>query len=376
MDHADLYSPGFNSLDCGFFKPSPFELHAYAELSFPEPEADFNEAVTKRSLSSSFASSVFPFGLLSPADSIQTDADINEEPFDYGHEFTRPVNEAEYHTFSHGTLSSSLGSPVSNFPEQEVGQLFSCKFPRCGSPPFKKMCDFKVHLKGHAHEVLDKWTGSQPRRCSWPSCPSKALFKSPRMLMTHLENIHISPLLCNYPNCTHRTPFRSNFDLKRHLRTHSGEQGRFQCPYLECEKDPKVFVRKDKWLNHLRSSHSGDTCPLNHCEAGSKEGFQSQAETVEHIKKLHGNFECGIGSCGSGSRSRFTEFELLKHLEITHGLQYADIASARNVAKLASDRTVRSKDVPECDDCSCCRKHVREFDPASGYGFHGSQFIR
>lgn len=135
-------------------------------------------------------------------------------------------------------------------------------------------------------------------------------------------------------------------------------------------------MRKDKWLNHLRSRHCGDACPLNHCEAGCKGDFQSQAEVVEHIKKFHGSFECGIGSCSAESRSRFSEFDLLKHLEIAHGMQYSDIGSARNVAKLAADRTVRSKDVPLFEDCICCQKGARELNREGGRAVTGTPNIR
>ncbi|PVH85994.1 hypothetical protein DL98DRAFT_567863 [Cadophora sp. DSE1049] len=351
MDQANSWTFGFDSLDCITLEPSPFGLYAYAELGNNILEADLDKAVTD-----SYASS---FDATSPTDSITTDACIFDEPVDHHHDMFHPTTEAEQYTFSLGFRSRLPGSPVSFLPGQPLEQLLRCNYSGCTSAPFRKMCDFKSHLKNHAVQVLGNWTGSQPCRCSWPKCPSKALFKSPRMLQSHLENIHVSPLLCSFPNCIHRTPFRSNFDLKRHLRTHSGEQGHFHCPYPNCEKDPKVFVRKDKWLNHLRSSHSGDTCPLNHCSAAGKGAFQSQAEIVEHIKKSHGNFECGIGSCSSGSRSRFTESELLNHLEIAHEMQYNDIGSARNVAKLASDRTVRSKDVHACQDCSCCRKSMQ-----------------
>ncbi|CZT43852.1 uncharacterized protein RSE6_03947 [Rhynchosporium secalis] len=126
------------------------------------------------------------------------------------------------------------------------------------------------------------------------------------------------------------------------------------------KRTPRSSYAETNGLNHLRSSHSGDACPLSHCEAGDQSHFQSQDEIVEHIKKSHGLFECGIGSCSSASRSRFTDFELLKHFEIAHGMQYDDIGSAGNVAKLAVDRTVRSWDVPACEDCICCRKDNKQ----------------
>lgn len=257
-------------------------------------------------------------------------------------------------------------APVTHPPKQSTAPGLRCKYHGCKSGTFQAMCDLKLHHKEHSSQVLAKWKEGQP--CGWPKCHSKAVFKSPRMLQTHLDNIHVNPLLCSVKSCTHKFPFRSNYDLKRHMRTvHSAAQGMlFVCPYLECEKEPKEFVRKDKWLNHLRTCHESDTCPLNHCDAGKRDGLLSQVEIVEHIQKCHGYYECGLGSCSLQPQSKFAEFELLKHLELKHGVPFGDLGAARNAAKLASDRTVRSKDVTDCVDCVCCERLVKQAADVGG----------
>jgi hypothetical protein len=151
-------------------------------------------------------------------------------------------------------------------------------------------------------------------------------------------------------------PFRSNYDLNRHVQTiHYGQKGlQFQCPFPECGDFPKTFVRKDKWLNHLRSGHENSTCPLNHCEAGTT---AAHFKLVEHIKNSHGNFECGLGSCIRQPASRFAKFELMRHLEFHHGIQEGDINTAQNAAIQARDRTVKLENLPRLmswRDCRLC----------------------
>jgi hypothetical protein len=220
------------------------------------------------------------------------------------------------------------------------------------------MCDFKSHLKDHSADVLLRWKEKQPWQCLWAGCKSKAVFRYVHVLQAHLDNIHVNPLVCAVRNCSHQTPFRSNYDLKRHMRTaHSGEQDlQIFCPYPNCDKDPKSFVRKDKWLSHIRSCHQGDSCPLHHCDFVQKDRASGQAGVVEHIKKFHGNYECGIGSCRNEPQSRFAEFELLKHLELHHGIAPNDITAAGNAARASLNHTIKSKDIQShYGDCKYCR---------------------
>ncbi|KAF8863228.1 hypothetical protein BDZ45DRAFT_722642 [Acephala macrosclerotiorum] len=246
---------------------------------------------------------------------------------------------------------------------QPLDHKLQCTYHGCTSRSFQTMCDLKSHLRDHSTEVLRRWEETQPCRCPWSgNCKSKAVFKSRRILQTHLENVHITPLVCTVSGCSYRKPFRSNYDLKRHTLTahahvQSGEdssQGLI-CPYPKCDRAPKIFVRKDKWLNHIRTCHEEADCPLNHCKAGGRDGFLTQDDVVKHIRRDHGKFECAIGSCASQAPSRFAEFELLKHLELHHGLPHGDIDAARSAAKMATGRTVTHRHISSnwlnCEDC-------------------------
>ncbi|KAL3422432.1 zinc finger protein zic 4 [Phlyctema vagabunda] len=240
-----------------------------------------------------------------------------------------------------------------------------CHFTECPSGPFETAFDFKVHLKQHSEKICDADTAAaRPRRCPWPRCCSKALFKTRTQLQTHLDNIHVSPLQCTEAGCTHRTPFRSKYDLKRHVQTmHDGKrEPQYACPYVGCRATTRTFARKDKWLMHLRSAHlfaEHPRCPLNHCSVGRDDGIASQHELVKHIMKRHGSssYECAIGSCGAQRSSRFDDFMLYRHLESCHGMCDRDIATARNAATLESDRTVKMAQLrtPESYiDCTEC----------------------
>lgn len=253
------------------------------------------------------------------------------------------------------TPSASEGPTPCRTPCQKTERVL-CHYVGCTSTPFRTTCDLKVHLKSHLHETLNQWSDGPKQHCNWPNCTSKAMFKSKKALQTHLENIHIDPLLCPETNCTYRGPFRSNYDLQRHIRSiHHGEKEvQFQCPFPECGDFPKTFIRRDKWLNHLRSGHDDSACPLNHCEAWAA---GTQSKLVEHIKNSHGNFECGLGSCMSQPASRFAKFELMRHLEFHHGIQHGDINTAQNAAIHARDRTVRLENLPKMmswKDCWLC----------------------
>ena len=72
----------------------------------------------------------------------------------------------------------------------------------------------------------------------------------------------------------------------------------------------------------------------------------------------------------------FTDSDLLDHLEIAHEMQYDDIESARNIAKLASNRTVQWQHVRDCHDCSCCSKSTQVQNRAPGEEGAKSSSIR
>jgi hypothetical protein len=181
---------------------------------------------------------------------------------------------------------------------QPPDHKLQCNYHNCTAQPFQKLCDFKAHLRNHSVDVLRRWEEEQPCRCPWSgNCKSKAIFKSRRILQNHLDNVHITPLVCTVSGCPYRKPFRSNYDLKRHMLTaHSSENSSqfLLCPYPKCDRDPKTFVRKDKWLIHIATCHEGTECPINHCKAGRIHDISTHEDLMKHIREEHGSKNPGF----------------------------------------------------------------------------------
>lgn len=76
------------------------------------------------------------------------------------------------------------------------------------------------------------------------------------------------------------------------LTAHASENTATQflhCPYLQCDRDLKTFVRKDKWLIHIAIAHEGTECPMNHCKAGKGLEIKTREELMKHIRGEHGS---------------------------------------------------------------------------------------
>ena len=241
--------------------------------------------------------------------------------------------------------------------ERLIGQAIPCNVKDCTYGPFPSTCEFQLHLQEHSNIASALWKEGQV--CTWAHCTSKAIFKTRATFQTHLDNIHVNPMLCSAKDCTYKKPFRNRSELQRHVDTaHPTGELPYKCPFLKCRAHPREFARKDRWLAHIRKGHTGASCPLNHCEDTMRHAFATQEELVEHIKKCHGNYECGLGSCSLKAQSRFSEFDFLKHLEFHHGIQGNDLGAARNAANTVRDRTVRPSHLPESRswmDCRHCR---------------------
>jgi len=78
----------------------------------------------------------------------------------------------------------------------------------------------------------------------------------------------------------------------------------------------------------------------------------------KHIGKAHSNFECALKSC-EGKISRFSENQLLEHLELHHAMEWTLVLKARDEVKAGADRVLRSdlllRDVG-VHDCKICGK--------------------
>ncbi|KAG7165918.1 Zinc finger protein 26-like 7, partial [Homarus americanus] len=87
-------------------------------------------------------------------------------------------------------------------------------------------------------------TGERPYQC--PLCPHRAIRKA--HLQNHMRSKHhaTEPLVCPY---CHRSTFKQKSDLKRHIRRHTGEKP-YQCP--ECTY---TAVRSDYVQDHMARRH-------------------------------------------------------------------------------------------------------------------------
>lgn len=190
--------------------------------------------------------------------------------------------------------------------------------------------ELKAHLESHSLEARALWTSGS--KCTWQGCKSKAVFKLVSQLKQHLTNIHSNPLLCNQPRCPYRKPFKNHHDLDRHTSTKHSVERKWECPYDTCSSDIRTFIRKDKWLKHIREvQHENDAfCPFYHCSLiadQSGKGFQSRKEIVKHFLDAHAGkddcaFECALGSCEKTSNhDRWNVSWLRCHLRQEHDLR-------------------------------------------------------
>jgi hypothetical protein len=159
--------------------------------------------------------------------------------------------------------------------------------------------------------TLNQWSGSS--KCPWPNCSSKATFKTPSSLRTHLSNIHVTPLICTQPQCPYQRPFGKQYELDRHISTAHGEARNHRCPIDTCDASVTGFARKDKLIKHLREEHENLKCPYNHCFA-----TVLAEETEKHLLQSHDDYECALQGCQYGGASRFSRVNLKRHLRRDH----------------------------------------------------------
>ncbi|XP_014025293.1 zinc finger and SCAN domain-containing protein 21 [Salmo salar] len=130
-----------------------------------------------------------------------------------------------------------------------------------------------------------------------------SLLKSP-------SQSHATSYCCSCPVCG--TCFNQNEDLKRHMRSHTGEN-----PYY-CHDCGKTFIRSGHLKIHMRI-HTGEK-PFNCRHCG--QGFNQNGNLKRHMrihtgeKPYHCHF-CGKGFCNSSN--------LKKHIRIHTGAGFGSI---------------------------------------------------
>jgi hypothetical protein len=228
-----------------------------------------------------------------------------------------------------------------------------CDWPQCSSlGVFDGIEKHKSHIKHHARDVSNNW--SPGRKCTWHKCSSKASHRSRNLFEAHLNNIHVNPLVCTVKHCKHKTPFRANHDLQRHIATAHNIDSKYTCPYTYCAG--RGFIRKDKWMSHLKEHHDTEPCPYAHCQRRTENIPLHQRSVSKHIGKTHSSFECALKSC-KGKISRFAESQLLEHLELHHAMEWVLVLKARDMVKADGDRTLTSDHLLqdlEVRDCKIC----------------------
>ncbi|XP_063607481.1 zinc finger protein 888-like [Penaeus indicus] len=184
--------------------------------------------------------------------------------------------------------------------------------PYCRSVSFMSMSDLRRHVRIH--------TGEKPYAC--PFCQYRA--KRTTHLQDHMRRKHPSPIssensaassvpaanveydewlqtvdrrTLTCPYCL-RSTFRKQHDLKRHLRTHTGERP-YQCPLCphRAATEPLVcpychrstFKQKSDLKRHIRR-HTGEKpyqCPLCNYSAVRSDYVQ------DHMMRRHGQSSKG-----------------------------------------------------------------------------------
>jgi hypothetical protein len=237
--------------------------------------------------------------------------------------------------------------------EEFLDKDLRCDWPQCSSLGyFDSIDEHKSHVKQHAREVSKNWSAG--KTCTWYQCSSKASHRSQNLFDAHVNNIHVNPLVCTVKNCKHKTPFRANHDLQRHIATAHNVDSRYSCPYTSC--DGRGFIRKDKWMSHLKRHHDTEPCPYAHCQRQPEDIPFYQRSISKHIGKAHSNFECALKTC-HGKISRFAESQLLEHLQLHHAMEWVLALKVRDVVKANGDRTLTAqylKQGLEVRDCKIC----------------------
>jgi hypothetical protein len=237
--------------------------------------------------------------------------------------------------------------------EEALSEELRCNWPQCSSLGlFDNIEKHKSHLKQHAQDVSSSW--SPGLKCTWYKCNSKASHRSRNLFEAHLNNIHLNPLMCTVKHCKHKTPFRANHDLQRHIATAHNVDSKYKCPYMSCAG--RGFIRKDKWMSHLKGHHDTESCPFEHCQRRTDNIPLHQRSVSRHIGKAHSNFECALTSC-KGKISRFKENQLLEHLQFHHAMEWSLVLKARDMMKADGDRTLTSDYIKQdvnVRDCKIC----------------------
>lgn len=122
-----------------------------------------------------------------------------------------------------------------HIPVIKSGAKYSCDYPKC-----KKVYACKTALRRHKLTLHEKKRNFACELCS-------LTFGLQHHLKRHIEQVHSDdrPYVCEFDTCN--KAFKTRYNLKVHMRTHTGERP-FKC--VECSK---TFVQKSVLTIHQKT---------------------------------------------------------------------------------------------------------------------------
>ena len=200
-----------------------------------------------------------------------------------------------------------------------------CEWPSCKKESFLTKEDFTRHLHHHRDEVKGNFV--VPGACQWPGCRSRlsgTQFKTEAGFDQHVK-LHMKSHWCEVPGCKHREGFARQYDLTRHLKTHSKER-EFKCPDSGCTSNSLGFSRKDKLDAHIKARHpylmniiQSLRCDVHGC--ATKKPFNTIEDLKAHFVTTHEynrQHRCPVESCTRHSNGFTASAKLVKHIEAEH----------------------------------------------------------
>ena len=218
-----------------------------------------------------------------------------------------------------------------------------CEWPSCKKESFLTKEDFTRHLHHHRDEVKGNFV--VPGACQWPGCRSRlsgTQFKTEAGFDQHVK-LHMKSHWCEVPGCKHREGFARQYDLTRHLKTHSKER-EFKCPDSGCTSNSLGFSRKDKLDAHIKARHpylmniiQSLRCDVHGC--ATKKPFNTIEDLKAHFVTTHEynrQHRCPVESCTRHSNGFTALAKLSKHIEAEHDppkctFDHCDFRSLGNV---------------------------------------------
>ncbi|CZR55627.1 uncharacterized protein PAC_05515 [Phialocephala subalpina] len=215
-----------------------------------------------------------------------------------------------------GTFSESAQVPAAPM---------RCEWPSCKKESFFTKEHFTQHLHRHRDEARVNFV--IPGVCQWPGCRSRnsgVIFQTEAHFTQHLK-LHMKSHWCDVPGCKHGEGFARQYDLTRHLKTHSKERA-FNCPDSSCASSSLGFSRKDKLDAHIKTRHphlidiiQSRRCNVHGCTV--KNPFDSIEDLQAHFVTAHEDHRphrCLVEKCTRHVNGFTTRGKLVEHIKAEH----------------------------------------------------------